>query len=421
MSSTQKSKTTVEKIIVDDVDDEDKEKGSKGFSWEETFKRSWEEVQEDEKGSLQNLIQNLAIQLKKRRQKRDTAIVQRGIIRHMILIVDLSLAMNDKDLRPSRLLLTLAFLESFITEYFDQNPISQLGIIVTRNGLAEKISELSGNPMEHIKAIKMKSNHETGGEPSLQNSLELAKSSLIHIPSHASREVLSVFGSLTSCDPGNIFTTIKEMKQLNIRCSTIGLSAQVAVFQKLANETMGTYNVVFNENHFKDILFDMTPPPIVAMENKSETSLILMGFPERIKESDISLCCCHNEIKASGFRCPQCQAKVCEIPTECNVCGLTLISSPHLARSYHHLFPIDNFIELKEEEFKQSNCSGCFKRFEKKINEKEKENNNNTNNIKLSKLNNEHYQCPKCQFEFCIDCDIFIHDNLHNCPGCSMV
>ena len=30
-----------------------------------------------------------------------------------------------------------------------------------------------------------------------------------HVPSHASKEVLIVMGSLTSCDPGNIFTTIE--------------------------------------------------------------------------------------------------------------------------------------------------------------------------------------------------------------------
>ena len=29
-------------------------------------------------------------------------------------------------------------------EYFDQNPISQLGIIITRNKRAEKVAELAG-------------------------------------------------------------------------------------------------------------------------------------------------------------------------------------------------------------------------------------------------------------------------------------
>jgi transcription initiation factor TFIIH subunit 2 len=28
-------------------------------------------------------------------------------------------------------------------------------------------------------------------------------------------------------------------------------------------------------------------------------------------------------------------------------------------------------------------------------------------------------ECPKCHTVFCVECDIFIHDSLHNCPGCS--
>lgn len=47
------------------------------------------------------------------------------------------------------------------------------------------------------------------GEPSLQNSLELALSSLKNFPSHASREVLLIMSSLTTCDPGDINETIK--------------------------------------------------------------------------------------------------------------------------------------------------------------------------------------------------------------------
>ena len=30
----------------------------------------------------------------------------------------------------------------------------------------------------------------------------------------------------------------------------------------------------------------------------------------------------------------------------------------------------------------------------------------------------QYYACPKCKQEFCVDCDIFIHEVLHNCPGC---
>jgi transcription initiation factor TFIIH subunit 2 len=47
------------------------------------------------------------------------------------------------------------------------------------------------------------------GEPSLQNALELALRSLRMLPSHASREILIVIGSLTTCDPGDICVTIQ--------------------------------------------------------------------------------------------------------------------------------------------------------------------------------------------------------------------
>lgn len=28
------------------------------------------------------------------------------------------------------------------------------------------------------------------------------------------------------------------------------------------------------------------------------------------------------------------------------------------------------------------------------------------------------YECNKCKNQFCLDCDLFVHDVLRNCPGC---
>lgn len=420
---TENGKRKKEELMDDDDDNkEENEGGDKGYAWEEEFKRSWEVVQEDDQGTLKSLVANLQQQLKKRRLLRDTSIVQRGIIRHLFLIIDLSEAMADKDMRPTRIGLTMTYLESFILEYFDQNPISQLGIIITKNGLAERISELSGNPMEHIKAIKMKSNQETGGEPSLQNALFLAKSSLSHVPFHASKEVLCIFGSLTTCDPGNIYETIDDFKKASIRCSVIGLSAEVQVFKRLCVTTKGQYGVAFNEHHYQDVLLDMTRPPAIAAEQKTATSLVLMGFPKRCSDGDTSLCACHSDPLAIGFKCPRCYTKVCELPTDCNICNLTLISSPHLARSYHHLFPLDNFIELPKSKVRQKSCSGCNCLFPPidTLDTKNHSPNHNTTKSTNTNEGSDHYQCPKCLGEFCFDCDIFIHDSLHNCPGCSM-
>ena len=39
---------------------------------------------------------------------------------------------------------------------------------------------------------------------------------------------------------------------------------------------------------------------------------------------------------SSAYNCPQRGSRYCELPVECKQCGLTLVLTPHLARSYHH-------------------------------------------------------------------------------------
>jgi hypothetical protein len=29
-------------------------------------------------------------------------------------------------------------------------------------------------------------------------------------------------------------------------------------------------------------------------------------------------------------------------------------------------------------------------------------------------------RCPACEHMFCFDCDLFIHETLHTCPGCGV-
>ena len=100
-----------------------------------------------------------------------------GMMRHLYLILDCSESMTNQDLKPTRFLCSLKvilalklvlkyklynfiniimilvfkLLEDFIEEFFYQNPISQLGVIITRNKRAEKITDLSGNPKTLIK------------------------------------------------------------------------------------------------------------------------------------------------------------------------------------------------------------------------------------------------------------------------------
>ena len=207
--------------------------------------------------------------------------------------------MAEIDLKPTRIENAIKLLQLFILEFFDQNPLSQLGIIVTREGLAEKISDLTGNPVDLKEILARKDLRNSNGEPSLQNAIELALNSLwylkilakraSHVPSHGSREIIGLVSSLTSCDPGDINETLARLKKDKVRVSMVGLSAEVRICRLLCEETQGNYGVLLDDGHFKELLFQNVSPPALAVSQK-RSSLIQMGFPIRRVISPFELC-----------------------------------------------------------------------------------------------------------------------------------
>ncbi|KAJ1918010.1 hypothetical protein IWQ60_007612 [Tieghemiomyces parasiticus] len=261
--------------------------------------------------------------------------------------------------------------------------------------------------------------------------MEIAMNALGHAPAHGTREVLLVFGSLTSCDPGNIQLTIQAAKAKSVRCSMVHLAAEVRVFRELCTTTGGTFSVAMNEAHFRDLLFETIPPPPLPAGQTRAANLILMGFPKKITTTIPTVCACHNKFTFEGYLCPRCKAKICELPTDCNICALTLVSSPHLARSYHHLFPVANYreatvAELPDEPF----CYSCTKPFESAAGQLTSATKHGPPvttapaphvpavGSTAIDAGTSRYICPKCRHQFCLECDLFIHDILRNCPGC---
>lgn len=96
-----------------------------------------------------------------------------------MLVLDLSMAMAEKDFRPTRQLLTIRYACDYVREYFEQNPISQLGVLGMRDGLAVRVSDMSGNPTDHIEAIQKLRLDDPKGAPSLQNALEMSRAALL--------------------------------------------------------------------------------------------------------------------------------------------------------------------------------------------------------------------------------------------------
>lgn len=280
--------------------------------------------------------------------------------------------------------------EAFIRKFFDQNPLSHIGIVTIKDGVAQRLTDLGGSPDSQSKSLLGKL--ECSGDASLQNALELVHGYLSQIPSYGHREVLVLYSALSTCDPGDITETIQECKKAKIRCSVIGLSAEIYICRHLCEETGGLYTVALDEvrtkslsfyfllcnhvyvqnfivlfwqSHFKELILEHAPPP-PAIAEYAAANLIKMGFPQRGAEGVISICSCHKEAKiGGGYTCPRCKARVCELPNECRICGLTLVSSPHLARSYHHLFPVTPFNEMssmipsKLGQMLPQTCYGC--------------------------------------------------------------
>ncbi|KAB5585831.1 putative transcription factor [Coniochaeta sp. 2T2.1] len=441
-----------------------KGKGSKRAAWED-IKRSWEDVVRDEEGGkISYTIDQLIDEEKRRGLLRDTTPLQRGIIRHLMLVIDMSFAMEDKDMLPTRYYLTLNYAVEFVREYFEQNPISQLGIVGMKDGVAVRISDMSGNAAEHIERLRYWHDVQTpSGDPSLQNALEMCRGALFHAPSHGTREVLIIYGALLSSDPGDIHDTISALVADRIRVSIIGLAAQVAICAELCSRTNGgddsTYAVVLHEHHFKELFLKATtppptlkPPPTTGKPSGAQAtngttqgtssnsaSLLMMGFPSRaLAPADVlTVCACHNKPSREGYACTRCRAKVCRLPAECPACGLTLILSTHLARSYHHLFPLKLWVEVPWSEAAAKTdsvaCYSCQTPFPTRSGEQaapaltdgpkgRKGDSNRTQqpqqHVPKGVSESGRYKCQVCGNHFCIDCDVFAHQVLHNCPGC---
>lgn len=251
-----------------------------------------------------------------------------------------------------------------------------------------------------------------------------------HAPSHGTREVLVIYGALLSSDPGDIHETIANLISDKIRVSIVGLSAHLSICSELCSRTNAgdesQYNVVMDEVHFKELFLAATTPPVTRTMEQSTASLLQMGFPSRklAPGGSTSYCACHNQPCREGYLCTRCGARVCRLPAECPACGLTLILSTHLARSYHHLFPLRNWVEVPwADAAKSKGCFSCQAVFPEPPKNKaggaaDKSGEEEARTKVKGVSESSRYACEICGNHFCIDCDVYAHEVIHNCPGC---
>jgi transcription initiation factor TFIIH subunit 2 len=442
----------------------DKGKGRALERWEAPVTRYELEADGKETDRAHEDLARILEARKRARIRQEVQPFQRGIIRHLVLIMDMSEAMleKDMDMRPNRYLVMIRIVKEYISDFFEQNPISQLSVLGMYDGKCIKISNLSGNPNDHISAIDMLRQEsssmgpvEPKGSPSLQNALEMSRAMLYHTPKHGTREVVILLGALLSNDPGDIRETMASCAKDLLKVNIIGMLARLKVCQEIVARTNGGdesgYSVATDRTHFRELLRATTAPPVVRSteEDAHLANLLVMGFPSRMEEEKPSLCACHGELVRGGYTCPRCLTKVCSLPQTCPACNLTLILSTHLARSYHHLFPLRAWLIVswsRAREMGTTRCKACLKPFppivskavedEQRAAEMEVEVGAGpesdlfisegphgvqveTRETKLEgSSESARYECPSCRHHYCVDCDVFCHQTLFNCPGC---
>ncbi|KAF2129124.1 hypothetical protein P153DRAFT_423497 [Dothidotthia symphoricarpi CBS 119687] len=380
---------------------EAKEAAPKRQAWETEYSRTVEKIVPINDESMGQSVQEREEERKRKRLRKDTKPFQRGIIRHVVLVLDLSEAMMEKDMRPNRFITMVNYTQDYVREFFEQNPISQMSVLGMHDGiwcaqLTERAGAGEGDAISHTKPRNKRGHHRLW--------LVAISRPWGHSPNRQSLRARS--------DP----------------------------FTKTNAGDEGEYTIATDQEMLKELLIATTTPPVVrqtaasttAPEPDSGAALMMMGFPSRVVEDVATICACHGNMTLGGYTCSRCSAKVCSLPVTCPSCQLTLLLSTHLARSYHHLFPLRNWAVVswsRAREKGSQECVGCLNPFpEIPASSDRREQNGETNGLAKRGQENEEedqkasesarYECRACENHFCIDCDMFAHMVLHNCPGC---
>ncbi|KAH9256836.1 hypothetical protein BASA81_004949 [Batrachochytrium salamandrivorans] len=385
--------------------------------WEGDAERSWEDLVEDNgrlvhrpaAPALSSLgldpeYHSLLLYQQAKKNPLASGGGRRWMLRSVYLCIDASAASNNSDFKPNRLKCIVEANKAFAHAYFDENPLSTLGVLCVRKGKVEKLSGLSKSVGPVIDALDLIQHCE--GAFGLQNVLEIAKQAFADaVLDHASREVIITASAVNLVDAGDVYLTLAHLPK-SIRVSTIHLSGQVEVFKRVCCETKGLFQVATSALNMRELLLreHLTPPQATT----AACYIVQMGFPSQTLKDNMGVVAgvgtakrvapqpsyVVDRVVQQPFYCPNCQAAVDVIPATCRCCQLQLLSSSHLARSFHHLFPIHTFELVSPQSSAQNRtCFACG-------------------------ADGGKFECLKCHSYFCRTCDELVHDTLFACPGC---
>lgn len=181
--------------------------------------------------------------------------VRRGMLRHMVVVVDASAAMLASDLAPSRLAASATALTAFVKEWFDQNPVGSMALVAVRDSTAHVLSPLTATlrdiltplaslggltppgpsgttPVAPAVATMAAGGGVVSGAFSLQAALEASAHELSLVPTQGLREIALVHAALSSVDAGDIWRTIQALDSTAVHVTA--LAGEVYITKKVA-------------------------------------------------------------------------------------------------------------------------------------------------------------------------------------------
>ncbi|WEL38371.1 RNA polymerase II transcription initiation/nucleotide excision repair factor TFIIH subunit SSL1 [Encephalitozoon hellem] len=336
---------------------------AKQFSWEQEYKRTWED-RNDRKVNEFNMETETFYSNNRK-----------GIVRHLHVIVDVSEAIDKSDFLPTFRTNVARILEDFIPSFYNENPLSTLSFLSTRDVCVKYISSMDMDIHAFLGQTGSKWFSLLNG---LEGSIEIMKNTM-HV-----KEILVIVASTSTRDPHGYTEVLNRLKTHNIKVHFISLCGEVTLYKSISKATGGRFYVPIDVGHLSMIMKELSHPTDF---NGTTLSLVKIGFPLPTMES--SVCACHLEVKSVGYECPVCKTMVCSLPISCPICNTQLVSTLNLSKSLRFIYPLKPFIERAEDA-----CRIC--------------------------QNKGAYQCDLCKSTYCSYCNGFVHSTLSFCIYCEL-
>lgn len=328
------------------------------FSWTQEYKRSWENSTADVNFITRSTIKTFSTNKK-------------TIIRQFLVAIDNSASIEKTDYIPTIRNTIVETLPSFCSEFKRLNPLSIINFATCKNKF-EKFSK----DFDRIFLLNTIGSESFSFLNCLKSGIELLKNISYD------KELLLITASTNTRDTDIYENVINDLKKYNIKINIISICGELSLFKRIAILSGGLFYVPLNLNDFEEILMKFTEP----LESPDvKCTLVKLGFPSAFSKSGI--CSCHLQCNKDLYSCPACNTLVCNLPIQCPICDLQLVTGMHISKSYYYQYPLEPL----------SHC---------------------TAGICIRCKSPTKYKCEKCESLYCEKCGDFVENEIRFCPFC---